>query len=201
LYNKEEGASWNHGGKDTTAFGGGPVEADIGVACSKWISCNATPHGLAATSAQRVVWLEQMMARPADPLVRRRVVEVIARSPQMWASRTERCGGGQPPRCLVALVQLRLPPQWSTPNICFTRRRARKSRAAACRWTVVAVCRGATTLSWTSLLGSRVEVMAAPDDGGGGGDEGAANVAAKATTAEREPKRYWHMISNCGHVT
>jgi hypothetical protein len=144
LYNKEEGASWNHGGKDTTAFGGGPVEADIGVACSKWIPCNAAPHGLAATSAQRVMWLEQMMARPADPLVRRRVVEVIARSPQMWASRTERCGGGQPPRCLVAPVQLRLPPQWSTPNICFTRRRARKSRAAACRWTVVAVCRGAT---------------------------------------------------------
>jgi hypothetical protein len=41
-----------------------------------------------------------------------------------------------------------------------------------------AVCRGASTLSWTSLLGSRVAVMAAPDDGGGVGDEGTTNVAA-----------------------
>ena len=35
LHNEEEGTSWNHGGKDTTAFGGGPVEANVGVACSK----------------------------------------------------------------------------------------------------------------------------------------------------------------------
>jgi hypothetical protein len=31
--------------------------------------------------SQRVVRLEQMAARPADPLVRRRVVVVVARSP------------------------------------------------------------------------------------------------------------------------
>jgi hypothetical protein len=34
LHSKEEGASWNHGGKDIAALGGGPVEADIGVACA-----------------------------------------------------------------------------------------------------------------------------------------------------------------------
>jgi hypothetical protein len=86
LHNEEEGASWNHGGKDTTTFGGGPMEVDVGVACSKWIPCSATPHGPTVTNAQRVVWLEQMVARPADPLVRRRVVEGVARSPQMRAS-------------------------------------------------------------------------------------------------------------------
>jgi hypothetical protein len=99
-----------------------------------------------------------------------------------------------------ALVHLRLP-QWTTPIICFTRQRARKPRAAACRWTVVVVCRGASTLSWTSLLGSRVAVMAAPDDGGGVGDEGTTNVAEEVAIAAREPKRCWHMILNCGHVT
>jgi hypothetical protein len=41
LHNEEGGASWNHGGKDTTAFRGGPVEANIGVPCSKWIPCSA----------------------------------------------------------------------------------------------------------------------------------------------------------------
>jgi hypothetical protein len=35
LHSEEESASWNHGGKDTAAFGGGPVEANVGVACSK----------------------------------------------------------------------------------------------------------------------------------------------------------------------
>jgi hypothetical protein len=35
LHNEEEGTSWNHGGKDTTTFGGGSVEANDGVACSK----------------------------------------------------------------------------------------------------------------------------------------------------------------------
>jgi hypothetical protein len=35
LHSEEEGVSWNHGGEDTTAFGGGPVEAYVGVACSK----------------------------------------------------------------------------------------------------------------------------------------------------------------------
>jgi hypothetical protein len=50
------------------------VEAEVGVACSKWIPCSAAPHGPATTSAQRVVWLEQMVARPTDPLVRRRVL-------------------------------------------------------------------------------------------------------------------------------
>jgi hypothetical protein len=35
LHNEEEGASWNHEGKDTSAFGGEPVEANVGVACSK----------------------------------------------------------------------------------------------------------------------------------------------------------------------
>jgi hypothetical protein len=68
LHNEEEGASWNHGGKDTAAFRGAAVEANVGVACSKWIPCSAAPHGPAATSARRVVWLEQMVARPAYPL-------------------------------------------------------------------------------------------------------------------------------------
>jgi hypothetical protein len=36
---------------------------------------------------------------------------------------------------------------------------------------------------------------------GGVGDEGVANVAAEVVTAAREPKRCWHMILNCGHVT
>jgi hypothetical protein len=35
LHSEEEGANWNHGGKDTTTFGGRPVEANVGVACSK----------------------------------------------------------------------------------------------------------------------------------------------------------------------
>jgi hypothetical protein len=30
LHIKEKGASWNRGGKDTAAFEGGPVEADVG---------------------------------------------------------------------------------------------------------------------------------------------------------------------------
>jgi hypothetical protein len=63
-------------------------------------------------------WLEQMVARPADPLVRRRVVVVVARSPQMKASAGQSVvvgrhvlqslvrGGEQPRRCLGALVQL-----------------------------------------------------------------------------------------------
>jgi hypothetical protein len=86
LHSEEEGASWNHGGKDTAAFGGGPVEADIGVACIKWIPCSVAPHGPAATSAQKVVWLEQMVERPGDPLVQRRLVERVALSPHMRAS-------------------------------------------------------------------------------------------------------------------
>jgi hypothetical protein len=43
--------------------------------------------------------------------------------------------------------------------------------------------------------------MAAPDNRGGVGDEGATNVEAEVATAAREPKRCWHMILNCGHVT
>jgi hypothetical protein len=35
LHSEEEDASWNHESKDTAAFGGGPVEANVGVACSK----------------------------------------------------------------------------------------------------------------------------------------------------------------------
>jgi hypothetical protein len=35
LHSEKKGASWNHGGKDTAAFGGGPVEANVGVACIK----------------------------------------------------------------------------------------------------------------------------------------------------------------------
>jgi hypothetical protein len=58
------------------------------------------------------------VARPANPLVRRRVVVIVARSPQMKASAeqsvAEEChvlqslvrGGEQPPRCTGALVQL-----------------------------------------------------------------------------------------------
>jgi hypothetical protein len=128
LHSEEEGASWNHGGKDTSVFGGGPVEANVGVACSKCIPCSAAPHGPAATSAQTVVWLEQMVARPADPLVRRRVVVVVARSPQMKASAGRSVaegrhvlqplvrGGEQPPRCSGALVQLRLPCNGAPPS-------------------------------------------------------------------------------------
>jgi hypothetical protein len=138
---------------------------------------------------------------------------VVARSPQMKASAGRSVaegrhvlqplvrGGEQPPRCSGALVQATTPPQWSTPIICFTCRRARKPHAAACRWTAAAaVCREATTLFWTSLLGSRVAVMAVPDDEGGVDDEGTTNVAAEVATGAREPKRYWHMILNCGHV-
>ena len=128
LHNEEECASWNHGGKDTAAFGGGPVEADVCVTCSKWISCSATPHGLVATSAYRVVWLELMVARPTDPLVRRRVVVVVARSSHMRASAGLSVaegrhvlqplvrGGKQPPRCWAALVQLRLPRNGAPPS-------------------------------------------------------------------------------------
>jgi hypothetical protein len=43
--------------------------------------------------------------------------------------------------------------------------------------------------------------MAAPDDVGGVGDEDTTNVAAEVATTAREPKRCWHMILNCGHVT
>jgi hypothetical protein len=80
------------------------------------------------------------------------------------------------------------PPQWSTPNICFTCRHDRKLHVATYRWTTAAVYRRATTLSWTSLLGSRVAVMAAPDEGGSVGDEGTTNVATEVATAAREPK-------------
>jgi hypothetical protein len=128
LHNEEEGASWNHRGKDTAAFGGGPVEADVGVTCSNWISCSATPHGLAATSAYRVVWLELMVARPTAPLVRRRVVVVVVRSSHMRASAGLSVaegrnvlqplvrGGKQPPRCSAALVQLRLSRNGAPPS-------------------------------------------------------------------------------------
>jgi hypothetical protein len=35
LHSEEEGTSWNHGGKDTVAFGGRPMEPNVGVAFSK----------------------------------------------------------------------------------------------------------------------------------------------------------------------
>jgi hypothetical protein len=62
-------------------------------------------------------------------------------------------------------------------------------------------------LSWSNhplldvALGVKGSVMAAPNDMGGVGDEDATNVAIEAATAAREPKRWWHMILNCGHVT
>jgi hypothetical protein len=68
------------------------------------------------------------VARPADPLVRRRVVVLVARSPQMRASAGRSVaegrhvlqplvrGGEQPPRCSGALVQLRLPRNGSPPS-------------------------------------------------------------------------------------
>ena len=79
------------------------MEVNVGVACSKWIPCSATPLGPMATSAQRVAWLEQRVARPPDPLVRRRVVEVVARSPQMRASAGQSDAEGR--RVLQPLVR------------------------------------------------------------------------------------------------
>jgi hypothetical protein len=68
------------------------------------------------------------VARPADPLVRRRVVVVVARSPHMRAIAVRSVaegrhvfqpfvrGGEQPPRCSGALMQLRLPRNGASPS-------------------------------------------------------------------------------------
>jgi hypothetical protein len=138
---------------------------------------------------------------------------VVARSPQMRASAGRSVaegrhvlqpivhGGEQQPRCSAALMQLRLPRNGAPPSSASPAdalgNRVLQPAGGRPPPSVAEQAPSPGHHSW----GSRVAVMAAHDDGGGVGDEVTTNVAAEVATAAREPKRCWHMILNCGHVT